>query len=329
MPTEPAMTHLAIPWDIAHYISGEFSNEGLSLYLIGGAVRDIISGCENNVEDLDFTTDGDIEQIENIMLKFADSDDVMRIRSDLPLVRTYIRHFCIDISTHHMFESAGNTSSEGVSIEEDIASRDLTINSVAVNLTDSSKVIDICGGVDDILTKTLRATSPSPHRSFLNDPVRILRAVRIAASLGYTIEPETMKAIQQTSHLLDEENDIGRSIAEIWKIMETSYTNTTCEILAATLAGDVMFGEGFSQHHHEISKRISLKSWSRWNLAKVSEIWWAGQTDYGVHGKWYDEAKDSMFFHFKPRVSKLAEEIRREKAEAANALQCLNLHIPH
>lgn len=78
-----------------------------------------------------------------------------------------------------------------VRLEEDLFRRDLTINSMARSLR-GGKIIDPYGGRDDIRAKIIRATSPH----FSEDPVRALRAARLAAQLGFSIEPRTVELMR-------------------------------------------------------------------------------------------------------------------------------------
>lgn len=83
------------------------------------------------------------------------------------------------------------TSDPSVTIEEDLFRRDLTINSIACSLSDS-QFIDPCGGLRDIQSKTIRATSGH----FSEDPVRAMRAARFSAQLEFSIEPRTVELMR-------------------------------------------------------------------------------------------------------------------------------------
>lgn len=84
-------------------------------------------------------------------------------------------------------------------LEEDSKRRDLTINALYWNITDE-KLYDYNGGVDDMITQTLKC--PSPHNIYLEDPIKMLRTIRFSAELGWGIEKETWIAIIQNSRLI-------------------------------------------------------------------------------------------------------------------------------
>jgi tRNA nucleotidyltransferase/poly(A) polymerase len=87
----------------------------------------------------------------------------------------------------------------GSDIESDLRDRDFTVNALAVNLLNPQELLDPLGGARDLWNKTLRACSSS---SFVNDPVRVLRAVRIAAGRGLHILPGTRTLMQDAVNLL-------------------------------------------------------------------------------------------------------------------------------
>ena len=91
----------------------------------------------------------------------------------------------------------------GDSIEVDLYRRDFTVNAMAIELTtDSPTFIDPHNGVRDLLVKTLR-TPGSPELSFGDDPLRMLRAARFAAQLGFAIAPEVLTAMSEMSGRLE------------------------------------------------------------------------------------------------------------------------------
>ena len=311
--------NLKIPWGTAINLARDFAKQNHELYLVGGAVRDILLGEPQNVSDLDFTTDADMDTIDDILL--AKDSRTFRICSKIPVQRAHINRFCVDVSQHHTFLDDGTVASDSVDLETDLKARDFTINAMALRMSDN-KLIDIFGGVEDMKNSVIR-TPMEPKQTFRNDPVRILRAVRFAAQMRYSIEKETLAAIRQTSHLLGE-HDVGRAMAELWKILEEEYTDKTCEWLAETNAGNIMFGNGFNEHHKTISARIANKR--RWRVieSKASEMWWNGQTDYGVFGDWYEGVTRIGFLHIQPKVFKESDQYRKDKSEEFKAYDGLS-----
>jgi putative nucleotidyltransferase with HDIG domain len=85
------------------------------------------------------------------------------------------------------------TRFQGNDVDEDLMARDLSINAIAIDLRNPNALLDPCGGAGDLVAKRVKACSPS---SFSSDPVRIIRAVRMAAAFGMKIEPETRKIMK-------------------------------------------------------------------------------------------------------------------------------------
>lgn len=312
-------THLKVPWKTASNLAHDFERHNYTLYLVGGAVREILLGTPQNVSDLDFTTDADMDTIDDILL--SKDIDTFRIRSEIPVQRAKINRFRVDVSRHHVFTDSGEIDDDKIAIEKDLSSRDFTINAMALRLSDN-KLIDIFGGVEDMRKRVIR-TPANPAETFRNDPVRILRAVRFASQMQYTIEENTMSAIHETCHLL-RDHDTGRAMAELWKILEEDYSETTCEWLAKTDTGDIMFGDGFSKHHKMIAERINAQKRRRIFDSKASEMWWPNQTDYGVFGDWNEKITALFFYHPHPRVFKEADQYRKEKSQDFNFYDILS-----
>jgi poly(A) polymerase len=84
-------------------------------------------------------------------------------------------------------------------LESDLRGRDFTINSIASHLSKPNELLDPLGGVSDIKNKIIRICS---KESFKNDPVRILRAIRLAAGLEFKIDPDSRELMNQAAHLL-------------------------------------------------------------------------------------------------------------------------------
>jgi poly(A) polymerase len=168
----------------------------IPIYLVGGAVRDILLNKPGY--DLDFVTSGDAMKISR---KLADElggayfpldtrRNVARIvlKNDDDEGKAFFQTMRVDISKF-----------QGADLVQDLRGRDFTFNALAVRIHDPARLIDPTGGAVDLLSKRLRACS---QNSFLDDPVRILRAVRFSVNLGLTIQPDTLRLIKEaTVHL--------------------------------------------------------------------------------------------------------------------------------
>jgi poly(A) polymerase len=180
-----------------------FKKGGFTLALVGGSVRDIL--LERLGNDLDFTTNARPEEIKKIMKSWA--DDVWEIGAKFGTIGAKRDALVFEITTYrsevYVSDSRKPEVKFGESIEVDLYRRDFTVNAMAIELTtDSPTFIDPHDGVRDLLIKTLR-TPGSPELSFGDDPLRMLRAARFAAQLGFTIAPELLNAMSEMAERLE------------------------------------------------------------------------------------------------------------------------------
>jgi poly(A) polymerase len=177
---------------------------GYMAFLVGGGVRDLLLGLRP--KDFDIATDAHPEEIRKL---FRNSRLIGR-RFRLAHVR-----FGRDIVEVATFRAGGNSAGDDQehsdsgrilrdnvygNIHDDIWRRDFTINALYYNIADFS-VWDYTGGMDDIRSKTLRLID-DPWVRYREDPVRMLRAVRFAAKLDFTIAPDTAAPIRDLGPLL-------------------------------------------------------------------------------------------------------------------------------
>ncbi len=180
-----------------------FKKGGFTLALVGGSVRDILLNRLGN--DLDFTTNARPDEIKKIMKSWA--EDVWEIGAKFGTIGAKRDELVFEITTYrsevYVSESRKPEVKFGDSIEVDLYRRDFTVNAMAIELTtDSPTFIDPHNGVRDLLVKTLR-TPGSPELSFGDDPLRMLRAARFAAQLGFAIAPEVLMAMSEMSGRLE------------------------------------------------------------------------------------------------------------------------------
>lgn len=174
----------------------KFLDKGFEIYVVGGVVRDIQLG--RPTYDWDFTTNATPEQILELFPDgFYDNKyGTVGIKNESP--RPY------EITT---FRSESGYSDNrrpdrvtwGESLVEDLSRRDFTINAMALDI--GQKLFDPFAGLADLQNKLVRAVG-NPHERFSEDALRMMRAVRIAAQLGFSIESETLKAISKNAKLI-------------------------------------------------------------------------------------------------------------------------------
>ncbi len=188
---------LEIPQKVK-FIIEQLENAGFEAYCVGGGVRDMVMG--KSPEDWDITTS-------------ALPDETKRVFNGYKTIDTGLKHGTVtllidktpfEITTFRIDgEYDDNRHPENVSftknLAEDLARRDFTINTLAYSL--KTGLVDLYGGRADIYNGIIK-TVGNPEKRFKEDGLRIMRALRFSAVLGFDIENETSKAIHQNKELL-------------------------------------------------------------------------------------------------------------------------------
>jgi len=154
--------------------------------------------------DLDFTTDARPDDSKKILKKWG--EETWDIGAKFGTIGAKKSGVTFEITTYrsdsYEIDSRKPDVDFGDNIAGDLARRDFTVNAMAIELTtDTPEFIDPHNGVTDLLHKTLR-TPISPEISFSDDPLRMLRAARFAAQLGFTIDESVMKAMKEMADRL-------------------------------------------------------------------------------------------------------------------------------
>lgn len=176
---------------------------GHEAYIVGGAVRDLLLG--GRPKDFDVATDASPDQVRQLFR------NCRLIGRRFRLAHIHFGQEIIEVAT---FRGTGDDGDRKLdngrllrdniygSLEEDIFRRDFTINALYYNIADFS-LRDDAGGVADIAARRLRLIG-EPEARFREDPVRMLRAVRFAAKLGFELEPSLARALPMLAYLLGE-----------------------------------------------------------------------------------------------------------------------------
>lgn len=222
---------LDLPSEVLNIIK-KVTDKGFEVYIVGGAVRDTLMG--RFVEDWDFTTNATPEAILSIFPegKYENKFGTVMIPNDI--VDTPF-----DITTFRTEKDYSDSRRPdkvewGKTLEEDLKRRDFTINALALkiqnpifNILSSGEpkveveLIDYYDGQSDLTNKIIRAVG-DPNERFSEDALRMMRAVRIASQLGFTIDQKTAQAIQTNCPLI---NNIAKERIkdELFKIFSSPF----------------------------------------------------------------------------------------------------------
>lgn len=178
------------------YIIETIQAAGYEAYAVGGCIRDSILGKEP--DDWDITTSAEPKEIKKMFHRTIDTG----IKHGT--VTVIMDKECFEVTTYRIdgkYEDSRhpNDVTFTAQLREDLRRRDFTINAIAYNEQDG--LIDIFGGIQDMERKVIRCVGNARER-FTEDALRMMRAVRFSAQLGYTIEEETKEAIKELSPTL-------------------------------------------------------------------------------------------------------------------------------
>ena len=168
-------------------ISQRLLKNGYQAFIVGGAIRDSLLCFE--VKDWDIATNAMPDRIRDLFPEMTS----FNLKHGTVTLVSKGRHF--EVTTFR------GTGGFGASIEEDLAHRDFTFNAMAYDIT-RERIIDPFEGKQDIKKKVVRAVL-NPSERFDEDPLRMMRAIRFSLQLGYTIEPETLMAINSMAEAID------------------------------------------------------------------------------------------------------------------------------
>jgi poly(A) polymerase len=174
-------------------LAERFAAAGHRLALVGGPVRDAVLG--RRAPDLDFTTDAVPDLTERLLHAWADA--VWTVGRAFGTIGGRRGDAVVEITTYRSERyDPGSRKPDvafGTSLEEDLRRRDFTVNAMAVELP-SLTFVDPFGGLEDVVQKRLR-TPGTAEESFTDDPLRMMRAARFAAQLGFGVDPAIVAAM--------------------------------------------------------------------------------------------------------------------------------------
>jgi poly(A) polymerase len=205
--------------------------KGKELYLVGGYVRDSILGIES--DDLDFATnllpDEIIQVLESNNLKY------WIVGKAFGTISTQVDGLKIELTTYRVNEKYTKDNRHprvefGKHLKDDLARRDFTINALA--LDNRGNIVDPFNGLRDLKEHLLR-TPLEPNKTFSDDPLRMIRAIRFISKFGFKIEQATLDGIISNAHKI-----LGLSVerikTEMDKLLVGEYVDVALQLLIET-----------------------------------------------------------------------------------------------
>jgi poly(A) polymerase len=228
---ENAVVELLRVAPVADDLARQFEAAGHRLYLVGGSVRDALLGRAGG--DLDFTTDARPDVVQRLLARWADRQwdtgiaygTVGAIRRGQSVEITTFRADSYDRRTRNPIVQFGD------SIEGDLLRRDFTINAMALELP-SRRFVDPFDGMGALAAQALD-TPAAPEESFADDPLRMLRAARFVAQLGFTVSPRVRQAMTAMAGEL-ERITAERVQVELSKLVTAAHPRAGLELLVDT-----------------------------------------------------------------------------------------------
>ncbi|WP_292835244.1 CCA tRNA nucleotidyltransferase [Microbacterium sp.] len=234
-------------------LGAAFADAGFEISIVGGPVRDAL--LARPTHDLDLTTDARPDDILRIVKPLATATwDIGRA---FGTIGAKIHGHQVEITTYRADSYDGTTRKPAVefgdTLEADLARRDFTVNAMALRLP-TPALVDPTGGVEDLVARRLR-TPADPAISFGDDPLRMLRAARLAAQLDFTIAPETLRAmgeLRESLRIVSPERIQG----ELVKLLQTAAPDPGIRLLVETgLMGEFLpevpaLRLEVDEHHH-------------------------------------------------------------------------------
>ncbi len=184
---------LHIPPDVATVVE-RLHHAGHEAYVVGGCVRDALRGIEPN--DWDVATDARPEEIQKVFHRslYTNRFGTVVVRMGEREIEVTTYRIETEYSDHRRPDAVAFTDS----LREDLARRDFTMNAMA--WSPERGIVDPFGGQRDLEARIVRAVG-DPDERFREDALRMLRAVRFAAVLGFTIEEATAEAVRRNADL--------------------------------------------------------------------------------------------------------------------------------
>lgn len=251
------------------YIIETIEQAGFEACAVGGCVRDSILG--RIPDDWDITTSAKPEDIKRIFRHTVDTG------IQHGTVTVLINKECYEVTTYRIdgeYEDSRHPKEVIFTplLAEDLKRRDFTINAMAYN--DTKGIIDLFGGREDLKARVIRCVG-NPIERFGEDALRIMRAVRFSAQLGYQIEAKTEEAIKELAHTL-KHISVERIQVELVKLLVSSHPGYVLKLYELGLTKiflpefDLMMNTPQNNPHHSYS--VGMHTVKALELTKCDKI---------------------------------------------------------
>ncbi|MEO7349177.1 MAG: CCA tRNA nucleotidyltransferase [Terrimesophilobacter sp.] len=327
-------------------LANAFAAAGEELALVGGSVRDAFLGVPFN--DLDFATSAHPDRILEIVTPISESHwDVGRAFGTIGAV---IKGHTVEITTYRADAYDGETRKPivefGDTLEGDLLRRDFTVNAMALRLPELV-LVDPAGGIEDIMRRSL-TTPGAPEVSFGDDPLRMMRAARLTAQLGFAVTEPVMQAMRDLAERLTIVS-AERVRDELSRLLCTPTPRPGLELMVETGLADLVVPElpalqlQVDEHHHHkdvyehsltvLDQAIELERQRHPGQAPDLTLRLAALLhDIGKPATKRIEAGGVVTFHHHDvvgakLVSKRLRELRFDKERLASVARLIELHL--
>ncbi len=260
-------------WQTVRFIIERLEHHGHQAVLAGGCVRDALLG--RMAKDLDVATTATPDQIEEYF------ERVLPIGKSFGVCRVVHGGHSIEVATFRQEcdyrDGRRPTKVEYSTLEKDAERRDFTINALYYDIGDD-RVIDLVHGEADLQKKCIRAVG-EPERRLNEDYLRILRGVRFAGHLGFSIESQTLKALVQLAVFLPRISR-ERIYDELNKMFESPARDRCGRLLIDLGILEILFPDwDLNENIHVIDQQVSLRTafdrLAVWPKAESILVWTA------------------------------------------------------
>jgi poly(A) polymerase len=303
---------------IFRILSGIVTSENVRAFVIGGWVRDCLLERDHSEKDIDIVVIGNGIDIARKSAKKIGPDIKVSVFKNFGTAMFRWKDYDIEfVGARKESYKRGSRKPvvEGGTLEDDQLRRDFTINALAISLNKKTfgDLLDPFGGITDLKNKIIK-TPLDPDRTFSDDPLRMLRAIRFAAQLGFTIEKNTFNSIIKNTERIKIVS-MERISTELNKIMMCPKPSTGIFLLEKSGLLSIIFpeldslkgvekkdGKGHKDNFHHSVKvldNIAKRSdniWLRWaallhDIAKPVTKKYSPETGWSFHGHEYIGSK--------------------------------------